>query len=232
MILTCVAVGDHLYIWRYDRQGAIQCSALNPIQELPRFLVLLLVMERFEDRHWGLNARVDPNFGELPKPPSNSPVSTTMYIDDPEKGKVDLTLNWSSDKRVSHYGLNGRATNVYPTTSVALGSTEKLVVKLFWGEETRTSEAEILRKVYEIAEMEPDVKNHVPVMVFSYSFLDSSTATIRTRLGLPIEGARILYLIVFRELTQITKLDGVEFLSCWWDAVKCVSLPILGMNTI
>ena len=69
-------------------------------------------------------------------------------------------------------------------------------------------EPEILKRVYEIAEREPDVRNRVPVMVFSHVFLDSSTAIIRERLCLPKEGARILYAIVFEELMQIMKLTG------------------------
>jgi hypothetical protein len=68
--------------------------ALNFIQELPRFLILLLAMQWFENRHLGLNSHVDPDFSQLPGPSSNSP--TTVHIDDPVKAKVDITLNWSS----------------------------------------------------------------------------------------------------------------------------------------
>jgi hypothetical protein len=89
---------------------------------------------------------------------------------------------------------------------------EELIVKFFWGEETRASGPEILKKVYEIAEREPDVKNHVPVEVFSRN---SSTATIRVRLNLPTKGARVLYLIIFQKLMRITKLVSVEFLNHW-----------------
>lgn len=31
---------------------------------------------------------------------------------------------------------------------------------------------------------------------------------------------------------QTTQLDGNKFLNCWWDAVKCDSLFIHGLNTI
>jgi hypothetical protein len=57
-------------------------------------------MQQFENRRWGLNPHVDvePDFGELPGPSSNSMVSTMMHIDDPVKGKSDIALNWSSDE--------------------------------------------------------------------------------------------------------------------------------------
>jgi hypothetical protein len=32
---------DMLWIWYYDRQGTIQSSGINLIQDLPRFMVLL-----------------------------------------------------------------------------------------------------------------------------------------------------------------------------------------------
>ena len=61
-------------------------------------------------------------------------------------------------------------------------------------------------------------------MVFCHVFSDSSTAIICERVDLPKEGARVLYLIVFRELMRITKLVDSPFLKCWWDTVTCNSL--------
>jgi hypothetical protein len=64
---------------------------------------------------------------------------------------------------------------------------------------------------YEIAKREPDVRNpNAPVMVFSHVFSDSFAAIIREPFSLPNlkEGARVLYMIVFKESIQITKLDG------------------------
>lgn len=221
-----VVAGDLLYLWRYDRQRPIRCSALNFIQDFPRFLVLLLAMQRFENRHWGLNPHVDPSFGKL------STSSTMVLVQDAMEGPVDIVLDCSPDKRVTHWGLNGRATNVFSVTSQKLGSRRRLAAKFFWGEESRVGEPEILKKVSEIAEREPDVKNHVPVMVFHYKFLDSSTTIIRKRLSLPNpeKGARVLYMIVFEELTRITKLTSDSFLECWWHTVKCDCLSMVELD--
>ena len=112
-----------------------------------------------------------------------------MFIDDREQGQVDITLDWTSENRVSHYGLNGRAINVYPATSSKFASRGNLVAKLFWTEESCTSKPEFLKKVYEIAEKEPEVRNRVPDMVFFHELPESSTTIIRKRLRLPEEGA-------------------------------------------
>ncbi|KAH7891074.1 hypothetical protein F5I97DRAFT_1799223, partial [Phlebopus sp. FC_14] len=211
--------GDLLYIWRYDRQGAIQCSALNLVEDLPRFLVLLFAMQRFQDCHWGLNPNIDPKF----KPCSRSP---TMTFHDQQGKETDIELELSSDERRTHFGLNGRATNVFPATSETLSSEGPLIAKVFWAEESRKSEPDILQKVYEIAgnnnvKGRDDVEGHVPAMVCYQKYLHTSTALIRKRLGLNVNGSRVLYVIVFRKLESITALTGDDFLRAWWDTVRC-----------
>ncbi|KAH7889059.1 hypothetical protein F5I97DRAFT_1828322 [Phlebopus sp. FC_14] len=218
-VLGLVVVGDLLYIWRYDRQGAIQCSALNFIEDLPRFLVLLFAMQRFQDCHWGLNPNIDPKF----EPCSRSP---TMTFHDQQGKETDIELELSSDERRTHFGLNGRATNVFPATSETLSSEGPLIAKVFWAEESRKSEPDILQKVYEIAgnnnvKGRDDVEGHVPAMVCYQKYLHTSTALIRKRLSLNVNGSRVLYVIVFRKLEPITALTGDDFLRAWWDTVGC-----------
>ncbi|KAG8216345.1 hypothetical protein J3R82DRAFT_6423 [Butyriboletus roseoflavus] len=218
--ISCLTrIGDLLYLWRYDRQRPIQYSALDFIRDLPRFLVLLLTMQRFENRHQGLSRHIDPDFGEL------STASTTVLIEDPKDGPFDIVLDCSPGKRLFYYGLNGRATNMFPLTSQKFGS-RRLVSKFFWDEESRVGEPGILKRVYEIAEREPVVRNHV-LVVFSHVYLDSSTAIIRERLGLPTrkEGALVLNVIVFEELMQIRKVAGDLFLECWWRTVEWFVFP-------
>ncbi|KAG2753893.1 hypothetical protein P692DRAFT_20796964 [Suillus brevipes Sb2] len=94
-----------------------------------------------------------------------------------------------------------------------------------WPEEERESEAEILQKAYKIAKKDTNgnVKHHVPEMVWSHKFEDTSTVHIRTALGLADaeRGRRALYIIIFRKLDPITKLKGKKFLSAWWHIVVC-----------
>lgn len=216
---------DLLYLWRYDRQGTIQCSALNFIMDLPRFLVLLLAMQRFQDHHWGLNRNIDPKFGDLPSPHK-------MTLCREQDGEIKFTLDLSSKERVTHFGLNGRATNVIPVKSEQFYHLDGLVAKLYWGQESRETEPNILEKVSEIAHGANDVEGHVPEMMFSHVFADSSTKRIRSRLDIPIEGSRILYMIIFRKLQQIISLVGNDFLRTWWEAVKCEICLLLGFKQL
>ncbi|KAF8129366.1 hypothetical protein EV363DRAFT_1264501 [Boletus edulis] len=209
-VFGLIVVGDVLYFWRYDRQGNIQCSGFNFIQDLPRFLILLLAMQRFREQHWGLHPKIDPEFG--PQPSSHK---TTLTGDEGEE--IDVTLELSDKERVSHYGLNSRGTNLFSVKSDKLSIEDDLVVKVFWAEATRTSEPDILKRVYEIAH-DQDIKGHVPVMLWYKSFEETSTAKVRQRLGLKTEGARVLYTIIFRKLRPITELTGRDFLLAFYPA--------------
>ncbi|KIK35988.1 hypothetical protein CY34DRAFT_95210, partial [Suillus luteus UH-Slu-Lm8-n1] len=222
-----LVLDDIIYTWYFDRQGAIQCSGINFVQDLPRFMVLLLVMQRMPYAKWGHHT--------LPELVSSGEI---QVHDEKLGGVVDLKFNLESGKRTTHFGLRGRATTVFPVDSMALSAlvpqlphdnphnpTDKLVAKLYWPEEERESEADILQKVYEIAknDKEGKVKLHVPEMVWSHKFEDTSTANIRRALGIDDakKGRRVFYMIVFRKLDPIMNLNGKEFLKAWWQTVEC-----------
>ncbi|KAG2745719.1 hypothetical protein P692DRAFT_201774918 [Suillus brevipes Sb2] len=221
-VISYVVENDIIYTWYFDRQGAIQCSGINFVQDFPRFMVLLLVMQRMPYAKWGHHT--------LPELVS----SAEIRVHDKKLGEVDLKFDLASNKRTTHFGLRGRATTVFPVESAALSAlvpqlphhnphnpTDKLVAKLYWPEEERESEADILQKVYKIAN--EDVEHHVPEMVWSHKFEDTSTANIREALEIDDaeKGRRVFYIIVFRELLPITKLSGDEFLKAWWQIVVC-----------
>ncbi|KAG1840485.1 hypothetical protein DFJ58DRAFT_689182 [Suillus subalutaceus] len=219
-VISYVVNNDIIYIWYFDREDAIQCAGINFIQDLPRFLVLLLAMQRMGDEQWGHNSK----FTHVPG------VSCDVVI-----GDVDLKFDLKSDTRTTHFGLRGRATNVFSVQSKYLSDqkkrdicgndTNELVAKLYWPEERRQSEDEILQNVYAIASKESTVKGHVPDMVWFHRFDETSTAKIRRSLGIQDpdaeRGSRVLYIIVFRKLVPITSLSGDEFLSAWWQVVLC-----------
>ncbi|ETW83564.1 hypothetical protein HETIRDRAFT_232994, partial [Heterobasidion irregulare TC 32-1] len=54
-------VDDMATIWWYDRQDIICFQAMNFIQDLPRFLALLLAFQRFTLEDWGINTVLNPN---------------------------------------------------------------------------------------------------------------------------------------------------------------------------
>ncbi|KAG2152830.1 hypothetical protein DEU56DRAFT_908008 [Suillus clintonianus] len=220
-IISYVVMNDIIYIWYFDRENAIQSAGFNFIQDLPRFLVLLLSMQRMTPKQWGHNS----HFTTVPG------VSCDILV-----GEVDLKLDLQSNACTTHFGLRGRTTNVFPVKSKYLSKTrktrdicgnrtKKLVAKLYWPEERRQSEDEILQKVYAIASKESTVKNHIPDLVWSHRFDETSTVNIRKALGIEDppgqEGSRVLYIIVLRKLRPITKLSDNKFLGAWWQAALC-----------
>ncbi|KAG2048642.1 hypothetical protein BDR06DRAFT_1024315 [Suillus hirtellus] len=234
-VISFLVNNDIIYLWWFDRQHAIQCAGINFVQDLPRFVVLLFIMQRMGYKQWGLHPLFEPE-------PGYEGEIIVEYEDDTNKDdrdkkgqdkrkRVDLTLDLRSEKRTTHFGLQGRATTVFPVRSKALSAlprrshflneSTELVAKLFWPEEARQSEPEILEEVYKIASADPDVLGHVPEMVWFYKFEDTSTAIIRKALGIDDAGSRVLYIIVFRKLVPITTLSGEEFLRAWWEVVKC-----------
>ncbi|OJA09990.1 hypothetical protein AZE42_03830, partial [Rhizopogon vesiculosus] len=209
-IINLIVVDDMLWIWYYDRQGIIQSSGINIIQDLPRFMVLLYALQRFSLDVWGRSTQFKRD---------EKNVSHNITIFDKHLGDVDLKLLTSDKDKVKNYGLKGRATNVFPVTSKTLekkyaGITkDSMVAKIFWAEEQRTSEPEILEKVAAIAASHPDtVKGHVPDLLWYHKF-EEPTSEIRQQLGVPEpkKGSRVLYILIFRKLLPITELTNAEF---------------------
>ncbi|KAG2134881.1 uncharacterized protein EDB93DRAFT_835296 [Suillus bovinus] len=215
-LINFIVVDDVIWIWYYDRQGTVQCSGINFIQDLPRYMVLLYALQRFEIHDWGRNKDFLPVQVEGKR-------CHEFKIEDEDLGTVDLLLHTSHDDRVTHYGLQGRATNVVPVTSEALAKKyanfqDGMVAKIFWGESDRTSEPEILRRVEEIAERHTTVQGHVPELLWHHAFANPTSA-IRDALGVPepTRGSRVLYILVFPKLKPITELYD----NLWYQCILC-----------
>ncbi|KAH7923181.1 hypothetical protein BV22DRAFT_1036642, partial [Leucogyrophana mollusca] len=211
-LINLIVLDSMVWVWLYDRQNPIQCSGIDFIQDLPRFLVLLFCLQRLSPENWGRNT--------LFKRVGGSGSESALVV---KAGDVDLTLHEDTAERVTHFGVNGRSTNLFRVTSPQLEEKhpgKEMVAKVFWPEDSRSSEAAILDKVAELAKGNPNIENHVPELLFWYKF-ENSTAELRRALGIanPENGSRTLYILVFRKLSPITELSGAEFLSAWWDCV-------------
>ncbi|KAG2149131.1 uncharacterized protein EDB93DRAFT_1337101 [Suillus bovinus] len=219
-LLNIIVVDDVMWIWYYDRQGTIQCPGINFIQDLPRFMVLLYALQRFDLHDWGRNK-------DFLSVQVEGKQCHEFKIKDDELGEVDLLLHTSHDDRVTHYGLQGRATNVVPVTSEALTKKfgnfqDGMVAKIFWGEANRTSEPAILNRVEDIAEAHDTVKDHIPELLWHHTFTNPTSAA-REALGVPepATGSRVLYILVFRKLHSIAKLHGKELFDVWYQCILC-----------
>ncbi|KAG2046456.1 hypothetical protein BDR06DRAFT_965067 [Suillus hirtellus] len=218
LLARCTGRSQNLSV---NEKSKLLETALNA--DLPHWLVLLLIMQRMGYEQWGLNRMFEPEPG----------FSGKVMV---EGTQIDLELDVKSKECVTHFGIRGRATTVFPVKSEALSDRQRdacflnespdLVAKLYWPEETRQSEPDILKEVYKIAQTDPDVRGHVPELVWFHKFEETSMSKIRVALGLKDaeraeQGSRVLYIIVFRKLIPITTLSGEDFIAAWWQVVKC-----------
>jgi hypothetical protein len=185
------------------------------VDDLPHFLLLLLILQRFDDAKWGY-------FTECPQSrvsmePVIKPITASFVVDTETGERITIVFYPEAHAVYSGTTLIGRGTSVIggrmgpPPEPTQLGNTNKLrdgndlVLKIYWPEETRTSEVEILKKAKEYGEKIDLIGNHIPEMICGVdpNFLCSSTKTIRQFLGLPTNNSRRLRIIAFRQLLPI-----------------------------
>ena len=203
------------------------------MQELPRFLLLLLILQRFDDAKWGY-------FTECPqsglKVEKGTHPLTVSLVARGETGE-EITVFFFPDDHEIYLGttligrgtsvIGGRKTCLLKTTGVpdteTLRKGNDLAVKTYWPEEKRTSEVEILKKAKECGANIDFIKNHIPEVVCNLdpNFLCSSTQTIRQFLGLPTDGSRRLRVIVFRLLRPIRELKERDMLTAYLQCFFC-----------
>ncbi|CAE6421160.1 unnamed protein product [Rhizoctonia solani] len=56
-----IIVDATVWIWWFDRQGAIQSTGINFIEDLPRFMVFLFAIQRLTLADWGFDVKLDPS---------------------------------------------------------------------------------------------------------------------------------------------------------------------------
>ncbi|KAF8838071.1 hypothetical protein BDN67DRAFT_955720 [Paxillus ammoniavirescens] len=214
-IFNFIVIGDDIWIWYYDHQGLIGVGGFNFVQDLPRYLVLLYALQRFNLEDWGRNTAFTPILDQ------NDVTSYTVKAN----GHV-LTLD---NNRATRFGLAGRGTDVMDATCETLKREKAaeeteggMVAKIYWGEEMRVSEEDILKDVMQVAQKHEVVQGHVPVLLLATQF-PVSTSTIRKALGLknPEEGSRTLFLLLFKKLSPIKELQGDDLLKAWRECVLC-----------
>lgn len=101
-----------------------------------------------------------------------------------------------------------------------------LALKVYWPEESRPNEADILREAYKVGESDRSVREHLPELLASCDHFYSS-ATIRCRLGIEKivddnpNGSRTLRFLLFKLLQPIGELPVPMFMRGWRDCLIC-----------
>jgi hypothetical protein len=223
---------------------------INLVDDLPHFLLLLLILQRFDDAKWGY-------FTECPQSgmkvvPQKKLYPVSFDADDSRTGqRITITFYPEDDEIYLGTTLIGRGTSVIggrrgpPPESAVFGDTKilrggnDLVVKVYWPEEKRMSEVEILKKAKEYGQRIDFISEHTPEMVCHQdpNFLCSSTKAIRQFLGLPADGSRRVRVIAFRRLLPIKDLKEKDMLTAYLQCFFCkhnkktiLSMPLMDLR--
>ena len=218
-------VDEVAYVWWYDNESAIQFYGIDFVEDLPHFLVLLICFERFTLKDWGIVSEF--KF-------SGKEADSCLLSFRPPPSAVDIEININLTNKIrDHFGIVGRATRMLHATSQSMDprgiykslEDKELVVKVYWAEESRAGEAEIIEKALQIAQQNDDVKGHLPDLICSHDFDEYSTKVIRKAFGIETKSHRVLRVMLFRRLYPITDLIGEPFWKAFWECFRCKRTP-------
>ena len=206
---------------------------IDLVDDLPNFLLLLLILQRFDDAKWVCFAECPQSRVKIDRRRDLLTASFTAGEGAVQETTIDF---YPEDHAIRlQKKLVGRCTSViggrrgpapdptHPDDRRELRDGNDVVVKIYWPEEVRASEVDILKKAEEYGRKNDLIKKHIPEIVCHRdpNFPCSSTKTIRQFLGLPTDGCRRLRIIEFRRLQPITKLKEKEMLAAYLECFFC-----------
>ncbi|VDB85546.1 unnamed protein product [Peniophora sp. CBMAI 1063] len=235
--INMAIIDTMVWVWWCDREGAIQSAGIDFVEDLPRFLVLLLALQRFDLSDWGFVPELDSKVQEIHR---GAKAKAALLYDVPRSAEVKISLH--KNPLYHRYTLLGRGTLVLdidrPEALLPAGDERGYVVKLSWPDSGRKSEFELIAHLLEACEGVSDIVDHLPRIVASRTHDDQSTRTIREILGIksrertarrrdetmqtiPIDAHRVLRSVVSEKLSPAEHLVGAEFLKVALDVALC-----------
>ncbi|KAF8318065.1 uncharacterized protein EI90DRAFT_3158646 [Cantharellus anzutake] len=225
--INFILQGSKIYITWSDRQSVIRTGGFDIIDDLPHFLLVLLVMQRFDLARWGFFTAFEGSSIYPERGPKDSVFFKATFIQ-------DATIHIFPDDDLIYGGVNltGRSTVVAgarkadspnPNTSVDIRKTNNLVTKASWPEEARASEVKIIERAMQIGETNSLVRDHIPTIHGNTDppYVTCSTRFIREFLGLNTTGARVLRFIILDRLGELKHLDEEDVLIAYLDCFFC-----------
>ena len=219
--------GTTIYITWSDRQSVIRTCGFDIINDLPHFLLVLLIIQRFDLARWGFFTEFEGSkIHQLRKYSERRVLEATFIPDKP------LTIFPQDDPIYSGINLVGRSTGAagardagdeVPADPEDIPRGNRLIVKFSWPEETRDSEVAIIKEAMRIGETNELVGGRLPKMLGDIDppYVTCSTRIIRTFLGLETTGARVLRVIAFGRLKELRYLDEEDMLIAFLDCFFC-----------
>lgn len=235
MWVSCLlySADDIMWLWWHHRGGSVQSHGFSFLDDFPFFVALLAILQRFDEQDWGWHRAFIP--------------CTDKYGYDALQ--VELTgMGWpdSSAHVTIHTNairlpvrLFGRGTSVFAATSsssdpLSPGETPEgveMVAKIYYADQARSSERDLLRYAYGIVAQDGEdgkrVRGHVPVLVAWGGWPDAHANCMEKILGVTLSEqrkrklSRTLRVLLFLRLRHIFDLTGVEFMKAFLDCFRC-----------
>ncbi|KAI3605706.1 other 1 protein kinase [Moniliophthora roreri] len=212
-----------LQLWYYDSQGCIQTHYIDILQQLPLFVVMVMIFQRFNSRMWGVRDT------EISCPEESK---TYYIIEDTTKGprfelcgRRPFTAHVSEKQNHSQHPMNTRSKG--DVDAEPDPSPEEKFFKAAWPDTSRNKEPAILDEAHRRADellQEPlrsYVKDHIPIVNTWRELSDTSTALIRCFLGLSTENGQVQLWMTCPILEPARKLAPQAFWVALWEAIRC-----------
>jgi hypothetical protein len=227
-----------MWMWWFDRDGAIQSFGLNFIADFHLFVALLAILQRFDKVAWGFDSTFRPYKGDDTMEQGTVDVTVLGPPQSPgdERPKVKISLR-PGDTPLA-LNLFTHSSSVVPITRSAgvllydgkpLDPSTELVAKIYHPSENRDSEADILALAYKVAagrdEDATAVRGHLPILVAGNTWEDDTAELIQKVMGIAKKEnkrrSRKLRVLVFLKLSPIWELSGSSFMKVFRDCFSC-----------
>lgn len=207
----------------YDAEGCIESDEIDIVKQTPMLVLLLMVLQRFDKRMWGLT------------------------LDDPTRVKVGDKCYLLDSELDCTYELTGRRTlgaNATPLPAADLPTQPQangtsLFLKSSYAKCRDPKEPDIIDIIHERAnsflpeKYRKMVTDHVPTVIASEECESESTAIIRLLIkgagGLAqlteediMKESRVRMYMVTRKLQVLQNLPPSDFLRIFWELIRCM----------
>ncbi|KAL0580875.1 hypothetical protein V5O48_001167 [Marasmius crinis-equi] len=215
--LNWLITDSSMSLWHFDRECPIQTNGIDFIYELPHFLALLFLLQRFRLEDWGFIPTISPA--------DESPiVDVSPTVDASPPGQEKPLYFYSKGKLLKFtYGTAGRCTQVREGT---FGSRRIwAVLKLSCPEVSRDSEPDFILEARKSCQDDPETLACLPMLLAHKDYKDFATTRIREFLGLEIVNKRpriprAVVLPLYIPITALTTGDWTEFMAAFWKLVR------------
>ncbi|KAK7029409.1 hypothetical protein VNI00_014663 [Paramarasmius palmivorus] len=165
-VLNFIIRYSRLWIWYFDRESPIQSSGFDILEDLPYFLALLFILQRFDKKDWGFIPELSTDEIRL-------------------GGRTSNVFHRNREESMTaHHGLSGR----YPQVLYGTFQQRHAAFKPTHAEVIRTSEVDILNKAHKLLKGVPNMQACLPELLDFKDFDDFNTSHIRQALGIKADG--------------------------------------------